>query len=339
LAAGNNTVSFDIEFDKEVGETMASFSSRGPVMDTWMIKPDVSAPGVAIVSTVPTHNPANPHGYASLQGTSMSAPHVAGAAALILQAHPDWGVDFVKASLMNTAENLYDADGNLYPHNSQGAGSIRVLDAINTQTLATPGSHSFGIFEKDGGKEVKRQKFTVHNLSDERKRYSIKFTGHEGIKVQTSNNLQVQPGRTQDLNFSVQVDAKNLEPGYYEGTFLLSDGTQTIEVPTILFVQQPDYPLINTISLSLSGGNLIGNVNLPAGADAFEVRIRNADTGALLSTTAQATDLPRGLHAFSWDMTIDGAALTPGRYQINAYAKQGTRDIEFSGGVLTINAE
>lgn len=339
LAAGNNTVSFDIEFDKEVGETMASFSSRGPVMDTWMIKPDVSAPGVAIVSTVPTHNPANPHGYASLQGTSMSAPHVAGAAALILQAHPDWGVDFVKASLMNTAENLYDADGNLYPHNSQGAGSIRVLDAINTQTLATPGSHSFGIFEKDGGKEVKRQKFTVHNLSDERKRYSIKFTGHEGIKVQTSNNLQVQPGRTQDLNFSVQVDAKNLEPGYYEGTFLLSDGTQTIEVPTILFVQQPDYPLINTISLSLSGGNLVGNVNLPAGADAFEVRIRNADTGALLSTTAQATDLPRGLHAFSWDMKIDGAALTPGRYQINAYAKQGTRDIEFSGGVLTINAE
>jgi len=339
LAAGNNTVSFDIEFDKEVGETMASFSSRGPVMDTWMIKPDVSAPGVAIVSTVPTHNPANPHGYASLQGTSMSAPHVAGAAALVLQAHPDWGVDFVKASLMNTAENLYDADGNLYPHNSQGAGSIRVLDAINTQTLATPGSHSFGIFEKDGGKEVKRQKFTVHNLSDERKRYSIKFTGHEGIKVQTSNNLQVQPGRTQDLNFSVQVDAKNLEPGYYEGTFLLSDGTQTIEVPTILFVQQPDYPLINTISLGLSGGNLVGNVNLPAGADQFEVRIRNADTGALLSTTAQATDLPRGLHAFSWNMTIDGAALTPGRYQINAYAKQGTRDIEFSGGVLTINAE
>ncbi|MFC4714235.1 S8 family serine peptidase [Planococcus dechangensis] len=339
LAAGNNTVSFDIEFDKEVGETMASFSSRGPVMDTWMIKPDVSAPGVAIVSTVPTHNPANPHGYASLQGTSMSAPHVAGAAALILQAHPDWGVDFVKASLMNTAENLYDADGNLYPHNSQGAGSIRVLDAINTQTLATPGSHSFGIFEKDDEKEVKRQKFTVHNLSDERKRYSIKFTGHEGIKVQTSNNLQVQPGRTQDLNFSVQVDASNLEPGYYEGTFLLSDGTQTIEVPTILFVQQPDYPLINTITLGLSGGNLVGNVNLPAGADHFEVRIRNADTGALLSTTAQATDLPRGLHAFSWDMKIDGAALTPGRYQINAYAKQGIRDIEFSGGVLTINAE
>ncbi|WP_033543252.1 S8 family peptidase [Planococcus sp. CAU13] len=339
LAAGNNTISFDIAFAKAVGETMADFSSRGPVMDTWMIKPDVSAPGVAIVSTVPTHNPANPHGYASLQGTSMAAPHVAGAAALILQAHPDWSVDFVKAALMNTAENLYDANGKLYPHNSQGAGSIRVLDAINTETLATPGSHSFGIFEKANGKELQRQKFTVHNLSDERKRYSIKFTGHDGIKVQTSNNLQVQPGKTQDLNFSVQVDTSKLAPGYYEGTFLLSDGTQTIEVPTILFVQQPDYPLINTLELGLSGGKLVGEVNLPAGADSFEVRIRNAATGALLATTAQATDLPRGLHAFSWDMTINGAPLTPGEYQINAYAKKGDREIEFSGGVLTINAE
>lgn len=339
LAAGNNTISFNIEFAQAVGETMASFSSRGPVMDTWMIKPDVSAPGVAIVSTVPTHNPANPHGYASMQGTSMSAPHVAGAAALILQAHPDWGVDFVKAALMNTAENIYDANGKLYPHNSQGAGSIRVLDAINSETLALPGSHSFGIFENNDDKEVKRQKFTVHNLSDERKNYSIKFTGHEGIKVQTSKNLQVLPGKTQDLNFSVQVDAGKLAPGYYEGTFILSDGTQTIEVPTILFVQQPDYPLITSIALGLSGGNLVGNVNLPAGADSFELRIRNADTGALLATPAQATDLPRGLHSFSWDQKINGEPLTPGRYQINAYAKKGDREIEFAGGVLTITAE
>ncbi|HSP22081.1 MAG TPA: S8 family serine peptidase [Planococcus sp. (in: firmicutes)] len=337
LAAGNNTISFDIKFAQKVGETMASFSSRGPVMDTWMIKPDVSAPGVAIVSTVPTHNSANPHGYASMQGTSMSSPHVAGAAALILEAHPEWSVDFVKAALMNTAEKLYDIDGKLYPHNSQGAGSIRVLDAINTQTLATPGSHSFGIFEKGKGNELKRQKFTVHNLSDERKNYSISFTGQEGVKVQTSKNLQVQPGKKQDLNFSVQVDANKLKPGYYEGTFLLSDGTQTIEVPTILFVQQPDYPLLNSMELAVSEGYLVGDVYVPAGADQFELRIRNADTGALLATTAQATNLQPGLHAFRWDMTLNGQPLTAGRYQINAYAKKGDRDVEISGGVLTVN--
>lgn len=336
LEAGNNTISFNIEFDQAVDETMANFSSRGPAMDTWMIKPDVSAPGVATVSTVPTHNPDDPHGYASLSGTSMSAPHVAGAAALILDANPDWSVDFVKSALMNTAENLYDADGNLYPHNSQGAGSIRVMDAINTEVLVTPGSHSFGIFEKDNGREVDRQSFTINNLSDERKRYSLEFTGHEGINVQTSNNLQVQPGSSQDMNFGVQVDTSNLEPGYYEGTFLLSDGSDTIEIPTILFVQQPDFPLLNSLSLGIEDGNVVGTIQVPAGADAFNARIRDASTGELLEETAFAENLDRGMHSFSWDMTIDGEELTAGDYQINAYAELGDREFELEGGVLSV---
>ncbi|RKL68371.1 peptidase S8 [Salipaludibacillus neizhouensis] len=339
LEAGHNTITFDIAFDQEVDETIADFSSRGPVMDTWMIKPDVSAPGVAIVSTVPTHDPANPHGYASMQGTSMSAPHVAGAAALVLDANPDWSVDFVKAALMNTAESVYDKDGTLYPHNSQGAGSIRVLDAIQTDTLVTPGSHSFGVFTKDSGKEVQRQSFTINNLSNERKNYSLEFTGHEGIKVQTSKNLYVQPGKTQDINFDVQVDTSNLEPGYYEGTLLLSNGDQTVEVPTILFVQEPDYPMLSGLDLGLSGSDLVGTVNVPGGAEVFNLRIRNANTGELLAEPSSATNVAPGVHRFSWDMTIDGEPLVPGSYQINAYAKTGVNEFELTGGVLTINAD
>ena len=337
LDAGNNKVSINIEFLKEVGETMASFSSRGPVMNTWMIKPDVSAPGVAIVSTIPTHNKANPHGYASLQGTSMSAPHVAGAAALVLQANPDWSVDFVKAALMNTAEKLYDANDVLYPHNSQGAGSIRVLDAINAKTLVTPGSHSFGIFSNNEETEVRKQSFKINNLSDKRKRYTFDFQGTEGIKVVNSNNLQVQPGSTQTVSFLVQVDAAKVTPGYHEGVITVSDGKQTFEVPTIAFVQEPDYPMLSGLSLALSGGNLIGSVNVPGGAEQFNLRIRNADTGEMLTETAHASNVSPGIHSFSWNMTINGQPLTPGRYQINAYAKTGTNNLELAGGVLTIN--
>ena len=340
VQAGNNSITFDIAFVKEVGETMANFSSRGPVMGNWMIKPDVSAPGVAIVSTIPVHQSSGPHGhgYAAFQGTSMAAPHVAGAAALILQANPDWSVDFVKAALMNTAENLFDANDNLYPHNSQGAGSIRVLDAINTTVLATPGSHSFGIFMKSDGKEVRNQSFTIHNLSDKRQKFDIEFTGHEGIKVMTSKNLNVQPGSTQELNYRVQVDAKNLPAGYYEGTFILTSGDLRVEVPTIVFVQVPgDVSLATWASIGISGGNVVGNVNLPFGADEFNVRIRSEATGALLRVIPHGTNLAAGTHGITWDMTVNGEALAPGRYQVIAYVKKGSRVQEIVGGTLNVN--
>ncbi|MDX5474958.1 MAG: S8 family serine peptidase [Bacillaceae bacterium] len=334
LAAGNNKVSFDINYEKQVGEQMASFSSRGPVMNSWMIKPDVSAPGVAIVSTIPVHRSSGTHGhgYAAYQGTSMAAPHVAGAAALILEAHPDWSVDFVKAALMNTAEKMYDADGKVYPHNSQGAGSIRVLDAINSPVLVTPGSHSFGIFTNYEEREVRTQSFSLHNVTNERKRFSIEFTGHEGIKVMTSKNLQIQPGKSQNLTFNVQVDARNLEDGYYEGTFILRDGETIVEVPTILFVGEPDYPLATWTGLSMLLTFLIGSVDVPFGADEFSIRFRNAATGQIVAETARATNIGPGTRSFTYNTNSLPRGAT---YEIIAYVKRGDRVSEVIGGTLS----
>ncbi|MDY0394232.1 S8 family serine peptidase [Virgibacillus halophilus] len=88
--------------DTKVMETkagIAAFSSRGPVTVNWQIKPNVSAPGTNIVSTVPD-------GYEALQGTSMAAPHVSGAAALLKEAHPDWSNEKIAAALETTA-NVY----------------------------------------------------------------------------------------------------------------------------------------------------------------------------------------------------------------------------------------
>ena len=330
LETGNNTLEVSIEFSHLVNETIADFSSRGPVMDNWMVKPDVVAPGVNIVSTVPGGY------YASMQGTSMSAPHVAGAAALILEAHPDWSVEFVKASLMNTAERLTDPDGNVYPHNAQGAGSVRVLQAIEAETLILPGSHSFGIFEKSNGREVRRQGFDIHNLTDNRKRHSIEFTGNPGVRVNSSNNLNVQPGRTKTLNFNVQVDASSLDASYNEGTFVISDGTKSYEMPTMLFIQEPDFPLLNSVQFGLSGDLLIGLANLTTDVDEFALRVRNADTGELVTVTAVESNVPRGEHFFLWDMTIDGEPLPAGRYALNPTAKLGDRETELPGGVLTL---
>ncbi|KHF39124.1 S8 family serine peptidase [Halalkalibacter okhensis] len=331
LEAGNNTVSFDIELIGEVGETIADFSSRGPVLSTWMIKPDVSAPGVNITSTVPTHNPDSPHGYSAMQGTSMAAPHVAGAAALVLEANPNWSVEEIKAALMNTAEDLINpATGEVYPHNTQGAGSIRVLDAIETKTLVTSGSHSFGKFVKSKGKQVEGTSFTIKNLSNERKRYSfdVEFAGNpQGIKVMTSNNLNVQAGKTQNVRFNVQVDASKLDPGYYEGTIQVSDGTATIDVPTILFVGEPDYPRVTGAFLEKeSEGTYSVGSYLPGGAEvlAYDLYEFNSDgtIGLPLGTIGEFANVSAPIHEFSWNGEASGTQLPEGDYVLAVYVEQ-----------------
>nr|WP_280770112.1 S8 family serine peptidase [Salipaludibacillus daqingensis] len=324
LEAGNNTISFDIEFDREIGETVADFSSRGPVYDTWMIKPDVSAPGVDIVSTFPGES------YASLQGTSMSAPHVAGAAALILEKNPDWNTDQVKAALMNTAEPLEDADGNVYPFNTQGAGSIRVIESLTTETLVTPGSYSFGVFEKNNGKETERQHFEVTNLSNERKSYDMDielYDGEEHINVNTSNNLQVQAGKTRQVNMNVQVSTNQLDPGYYEGMITLTHGDEVIEVPSILFIMDPDYPHLSYGGLTnVSDDGMIDfYVNLNRDVDYVETYIFTAGL-APVAFVETFTDLPQG----EQDLTADASEvyndLPSGEYAFVTFIGKG--DVE-----------
>ena len=116
----------------EKNKTISSFSSKGPVLsDTFgLIKPDVVAPGVNICAArFDSWRSAfscldNEH--VSVSGTSMAAPHVAGAVALILQAHPDWSAPEVKSVFRNTAVSINE------PINTQGYGLINILAAVNS---------------------------------------------------------------------------------------------------------------------------------------------------------------------------------------------------------------
>lgn len=325
LQAGNNMVTFNL-IHLGYMESVADFSSRGPVVETWMIKPDVCAPGVDIVSTVPTHNPAAPYGYASYQGTSMSSPHVAGAVALMRQAHPDWRVDDIKAALMNTAVTLKDPyTGENYPHNTQGAGSIRVDKAICATTLVIPGSYSFGIFDKAKGKQVEHQKFAIKNLTQKKIRYSMEvrfFQGAEGIRVKTSNNLNIGPGKTHAVNLKVQVDASVLTPGYYEGEILLDTGTEVIRIPTILFVGEPDCPVLGGAWVDDLGDEYLVEVYLPLGADAVFYDLYTLGVSPV-AELAEFYNVPAGFLEYYWDKTVPGMELPPGTYYMVGFFYRG----------------
>lgn len=116
---------------------VAGFSSRGPMLAAGsdVIKPDVSAPGVAILAATENAKNGSPT-YGLLSGTSMASPHVAGLGALYLGEHPNAGPGEIKSALMTTAYNTVNADGsdNTDPF-AQGAGHVNAKKFLNPGLL------------------------------------------------------------------------------------------------------------------------------------------------------------------------------------------------------------
>ena len=120
----------------EVGNTMASFSSRGPNLNTYdIIKPDITAPGVKILAATTSAPMFSAPGetFKYLQGTSMSSPHIAGMAALFKESNGTWSPAQIKSALMTTArQNLTKEDGitqaDPYDFGSGHADPVAALD-------------------------------------------------------------------------------------------------------------------------------------------------------------------------------------------------------------------
>ena len=208
-------------------DAIASFSSRGPTLDLW-IKPDVTAPGVNIMST------RSGGGYVSFSGTSMATPHVAGAAALIRQAHPAWDPGMVKAALMNNAlvlpvPRLWD----------QGAGRIRVPEALNTSLMVMEPSYSFG--ELTSGDLVTAD-LTVRNLAEVGLTVDLStFTtideiGSSDLVTITPSTINVLPLGAASAVITIAVGAN--PGGWYEGRVTVSGGGDTLTVPYLLRLNQ-----------------------------------------------------------------------------------------------------
>ncbi|SDW98076.1 minor extracellular serine protease Vpr [Marininema mesophilum] len=227
-------------------ETMADFSSKGPVAGSWAIKPDVTAPGVNITSTVPQGK------YESYSGTSMAAPHVAGAAALIKQAHPDWTLQEIKAALANTATTLHDRTGKVYPAYMQGSGRIDIPKAIDTQTLITPSNLSFGKLDHRSGTVQVNRKATVKNLAKTDKTYQVKAqlsNGKSKIKVHVPKSLKVKGNSKAKLDIGLKVN-RSLPRGIYTGQIQLQDGKKTLKLPFTVLIDPKGYPLVNSFGLT-----------------------------------------------------------------------------------------
>ncbi|WHY78557.1 S8 family serine peptidase [Neobacillus sp. WH10] len=177
--------------DKSQTEFLAAFSSRGPVINNYRVKPEITAPGVGIIAarTAGT-NMGTPidDNYTSANGTSMATPHVAGAAAILKQRHPEWTGDQIKQVLAGTG--VMNAR---YTPYQQGGGRVDVVKALDANVFSSPAVVSMGPAMVDDKPVEKSYKYV--NPSDQDVTLNLALTA-------TGENLVAAPAEMFTLNQS-----------------------------------------------------------------------------------------------------------------------------------------
>ncbi|MFJ9585358.1 S8 family serine peptidase [Streptomyces acidicola] len=149
-------------------DRLADSSSRGPRVGDGAVKPDLTAPGVEITAAAAAGSvleeafPSGVPGYLTLDGTSMASPHVAGAAAILAQQHPDWSGERIKAALTGSAKP------GSYSSFQQGTGRTDLVRAMEQSVVTEQGPINFGTQQwPHGDDEPVTKQLTYRNLGTE----------------------------------------------------------------------------------------------------------------------------------------------------------------------------
>ncbi|MEV5435658.1 S8 family peptidase [Streptomyces sp. NPDC052682] len=217
-------------------DKLADFSSIGPGLDG-ALKPDVTAPGVDITAASAKGNDIakevgeKPAGYMSISGTSMATPHVAGAAAILKQQHPDWKYTELKGALTGSTK------GGKYTPFQQGSGRIQVDKAIKQTVIADPVSVSFGVqqWPHTDDKPVTKQ-LTYRNLGTKDVTLKLASTATNpkgqaapaGFFKLGATSVTVPAGGKASVAFTVNTKLGGTVDGAYSAYVTATGGGQTV---------------------------------------------------------------------------------------------------------------
>jgi subtilisin family serine protease len=210
-------------------DILASFSSIGPTPYSLQLKPDVAAPGVSVVSSVPTREGT----WAAFSGTSMASPHVAGAAALLRQQHPTWTVAQIKSALMLTGDPAYVDDARSVEATPlrEGGGRINLVRANVPFIFASPPSASFGLLKAGQSKTIS---LSLTDAGGGAGPWTVSFALPQGPPVSAPPSVSV-PGT---LSVTASPAAGTAE-GDGTGFIVLTRGADVRRIPYWLHVEQP----------------------------------------------------------------------------------------------------
>lgn len=218
---GPSLANAGFEVNPATGDLINNGSSRGVHGSLGVVKPDVAAPGTNISSAASGAGTAP----SILSGTSMATPHVAGIAALVAQAHPDWSPVEIKQAVMNTATNDVHLGagqtGPVWGPERVGSGRVDALDAVHVDSLAFATQNPEGVSLTFGVVEVAEETVTlqetvsVRNLSGASKSYSFEYLSaspNPGATVSVSpSSLDIAGGKTGLVTVTIEIDRDALE--------------------------------------------------------------------------------------------------------------------------------
>jgi hypothetical protein len=293
---------------------LASFSSRGPNVDG-TIKPDIVAVGTYVYTAAERSDPRgviyDPSGYADVNGTSFSAPLVAGAAALLKAARPGLTAAQYRSLLVDSAAPASVRPGEPAHVQQSGAGVLDVGAAVRSTLAAAPVSLSFG---SGGGDAQVTQHLTLTNVGTAAETFTLTALPRDGAPAPAlPGTVPLDPGASYD--FDVTFAGAGLAPGAYEGVIAVQGGNSGVEshIP-YWYAVGPSAPrtvtMLNTIDSPKPGASatILSRATDPSGLAVTEIEPAVTVVSGGGSVVRVRTRNPSYPGAFSATVTLGAKA-------------------------------
>lgn len=218
-----------------LADSIAYFSSTGPI-SSFYLKPDIVAPGVNVNSTSINGT------YAQLDGTSFAAPHVSGAAALLLQLHPNLTPNLIVGILAPTSKVLIDQYRQILSSSNQGAGRLDVFSAVNSPLALDP---YYLVFHLAKGQSIDTKILKLVPIGNQNISVDVDILWDSDSNISiTFNSDKIDV--TNEITSEVMITASLIDasPASYEGRITLSSSEfPNLTIPVVVIVSEASLAL------------------------------------------------------------------------------------------------